>query len=378
MIEKKLSINLDYNATAPLRSVARDEVVRALGQIKGNPSSIHCFGRDARSMLEATRTRIANVLSVESRQIVFTSGATESNAMVLSGFKGPILVSAIEHSSLLDVRDDVTLAPVDENGLVHLGFIEKWLQDHLGKSLVSIMAANNETGVIQPVEEISELCKRTGALFHSDCVQAVGRVPLNMHLFDCVSLSAHKLGGLSGVGCVIVKDGFPLTALLKGGGQERSYRSGTENLLGIIAFAAAIEEAMSIDELNEWQRIETLRLIMEDQLGSASSTVRIMGKTVQRLPNTTCVTMPGLKAETQVMQFDLEGIALSAGSACSSGKVKKSRVLTAMGIPDTLAETAIRISLSPQTTKHDIDSFVSIWKKIYQSIKHNNVEANAA
>ena len=231
---------------------------------------------------------------------------------------------------------------------------------------------------IQPVEEISQLCKRNGALFHSDCVQAVGRMSLNMNLFDCVSLSAHKLGGLSGVGCVVVKDGFPLSALLRGGGQERSYRSGTENLVGIISFAAAIEDAMNMNESKEWQQIEMLRLMMEGQLVSVCSAARIMGKTVQRLPNTTCVTMPGLKAETQVMQFDLEGIAVSAGSACSSGKMKKSRVLAAMGIPDTLAETAIRISLSPQTTKHDIDSFVSIWKKIYQSIKHNNVEANAA
>lgn len=378
MIEKMIPINLDYNATAPLRSVVQGEVRHAMDHIKGNPSSIHCFGRDARSMLEAARSRIAHVLSVESQQIVFTSGATESNTMILSGFKGPILVSAIEHSSLLDVRADVTLAPVDENGLVHIGFIEKWLEDHPGQSLVSVMTANNETGVIQPVAKISELCKRTGALFHSDCVQAVGRIPLNMNLFDCVSLSAHKLGGLSGVGCVIVKDVFPLSALIKGGGQERSHRSGTENLIGIIAFAAAIEEAMSTNETNEWQRIETLRLTMESQLVSACPTVRIMGKTVQRLPNTTCVTMPGMKAETQVMQFDLEGIALSAGSACSSGKVKKSRVLAAMGVSDALAETAIRISLSPQTTKYDIDSFVSIWKKICQSIKHNNVEANAA
>lgn len=378
MMENINHINFDYNATAPLRSVAHDEVMHALGQIKGNPSSIHRLGRDARSLLESARMRIANALSVEARQIVFTSGATESNTMVLRGFKGPVLVSAVEHSSLLDVRDDVTLAPVDENGIVYLDFIEKWLDEHPGRSLVSVMAANNETGVIQPVEKISELCKRNGALFHSDCVQAVARVPLDMHLFDCVSLSAHKCGGLSGVGCVIVKDGFPLSALLKGGGQERSYRSGTENLVGIIAFAAALEEAMGLNESKEWQRVKELRLMMEDQLTSVCSALKIMGQTALRLPNTTCIAMPGMKAETQVMQFDLEGIALSAGSACSSGKVKKSRVLAAMGIPDAVAETAIRISLSPKTTKNDIDSLVSIWKKIYQSIKHNNVEANAA
>lgn len=378
MMKNVEPINFDYNATAPLRTVVCDAVVHALGQIKGNPSSIHRFGRDARSILENARTRLAAALSVEPRQIIFTSGATESNTMVLRGFKGPILVSAVEHSSLLTVRDDVTLAPVDENGVVYLDFMEKWLQEYPGHSLVSVMAANNETGVIQPVEKISELCHKNGAFFHSDCVQAIGRVPLNMDLFHCVSLSAHKVGGLPGIGCVVVKDGFPLRALLNGGGQERSFRSGTENLVGAISFAVAIEEAISINELQEWKRVEMLRLEMEKQLMSENCSIKVMGKTACRLPNTTCVTMPRMKAETQVMQFDLEGIAVSAGSACSSGKVKKSRVLAAMGIDDSVAETAIRVSLSPKTTKQDIDNFVSAWKKIYKSIKHTSNEANAA
>ncbi|MES2607347.1 MAG: cysteine desulfurase family protein [Pseudomonadota bacterium] len=378
MTEKIKSINLDYNATAPMRSGVRDEVMRTMDLIKGNPSSIHSFGRHARSMLEIARTRIAHALSVESKQIIFTSGATESNNMVLRGFRGPVLVSAVEHSSILDVRDDVTLAPVDENGLVHLSFIEKWLQEHPGQSLVSVMTANNETGIVQPIDEISELCKQNGALFHSDIVQAVGRMPVNMQLFDCVSLSAHKLGGLAGVGCVIIKDGFPLSALLRGGGQERSYRSGTENLVGIVAFAAAVEETMAQEESKEWQRIDVLRLMMESALESMNTHIKIIGKNTKRLANTTCVTMPGAKAETQVMRFDLEGIALSAGSACSSGKVKKSRVLAAMGISDIVAETAIRVSLSPKTTQSDIEKFISVWKNIYNSIIHNNEEANAA
>ena len=378
MMKNETTINLDYNATAPLRHVVRDEIVRVLDQIQGNPSSIHRYGRDARSILETARTRIANTLAVESRQIVFTSGATESNSMVLLGFKGPVLVSAIEHSSLLDVRDDVTLAPVDENGVVHLSFIEKWLAEHPGKSLVSVMTANNETGVVQPVYEIYELCKRSGAFFHSDVAQAVGRMPLNLNKFDCVSISAHKLGGLTGVGCVIVKDGFPLQALIKGGGQERSYRSGTENLVGIRAFAAAIEEALSVNELNEWQHVDGLRLLLESGLTAICPELKIIGKNVQRLVNTVCVTMPGLKAETQVMRFDLEGIAVSAGSACSSGKVKKSRVLAAMSIPDTIAETAIRITLAPKTTRQDIETFISVWKNIYHSINSAVEEACAA
>ena len=240
------------------------------------------------------------------------------------------------------------------------------------------MTANNETGVVQPVYEIYELCKRSGAFFHSDVAQAVGRMPLNLNKFDCVSISAHKLGGLTGVGCVIVKDGFPLQALIKGGGQERSYRSGTENLVGIRAFAAAIEEALSVNELNEWQHVDGLRLLLESGLTAICPELKIIGKNVQRLVNTVCVTMPGLKAETQVMRFDLEGIAVSAGSACSSGKVKKSRVLAAMSIPDTIAETAIRITLAPKTTRQDIETFISVWKNIYHSINSAVEEACAA
>jgi cysteine desulfurase len=377
MLEKIKSINLDYNATAPLRPGVRDEVLSAMDQLNGNPSSIHCFGRHARGMIESARERIAKALSVEAKQIIFTSGATESNTMVLSGFKGAILVSAIEHSSILDIRGDVTLAPVDETGVVRLDFIEKWLREHPGQSLVSVMAANNETGVIQPVDEIHKLCKQSGAFFYSDIVQAIGRIPLDLSKFDCASLSAHKIGGLAGAGCVVIKDGFPLAALLKGGGQERSYRSGTENLVGIIAFAAAIEEAMSDDELARWQHVEAVRLMMEDALKSVHSDVKIMGENAKRLANTTCITMPDVKAETQVMRFDLEGIALSAGSACSSGKVKKSRVLAAMGISDKIAETAIRVSLSSRTTKQDIETFISVWKKIYQSIHQYN-DVNAA
>ncbi|MES2252309.1 MAG: cysteine desulfurase family protein [Pseudomonadota bacterium] len=372
-------LNLDYNATAPLRSIARAEALQAMDMAKGNPSSVHSFGRNARSMLENARTRIAEALSIESKQIVFTSGATESNAMVIRGFKGPILVSAIEHSSLLEARDDVTLAPVDENGVVLVSFIEKWLQEHQGHSLVSVMAANNETGVVQPVDEIYALCKRTGASFHSDAVQAVGRIPLNLAHFDCISLSAHKLGGLSGVGCVIIKESFPLNALLRGGGQERSYRSGTENIVGICAFSAAVEEAMSIEELNNWRNVEELRIMLEAELMTVCDDVRIIGKNALRLANTTCITMPNLKAETQVMRFDLEGIAVSAGSACSSGKIKKSRVLAAMGVPESIAKTAIRVSLSPKTTKQDIKRFISIWNDIYRSINHNDdKKVNAA
>jgi cysteine desulfurase len=371
-------INFDYNATAPVCTAAREEVMRIMDQMQGNPSSVHAFGRHARNRIESARLRIAEALSVDSKNIIFTSGATESNAMVLRGFKGPILVSAIEHSSILDARDDVTLAPVDENGSVHLGFIEKWLSDHHGKSLVSIMSANNETGVIQPVAKISELCKRNGAFFHSDAVQAIGRTPLNMGHFDCVSISAHKLGGLPGTGCVIIKDNFPIQALFNGGGQERSYRAGTENITGIVAFAAALEEAVTVDRLNKWRQVAELCHEIKSEIKKICAETVVMGENAPRLPNTICITMPNVKAETQVLRFDLEGIAVSAGAACSSGKIRKSRVLAAMGVSEDIASTAIRISLTDQTTKHEVETFVSIWKRIYHSINNNQTKARAA
>lgn len=371
-------INLDYNATAPLLSSVREGIIETLKHLNGNPSSIHYLGRNVRSILETARERIAKALSVETKNIIFTSGATESNSTILKNFKGPILVSAIEHSSLLAVRDDITLAPVDNNGVVILDFIKKWLMEHPGQSLVSVMAANNETGVVQPIQEIYELCKKNGSFFHSDIVQAVGRIALDLNYIDCASLSAHKLGGLQGVGCLVVKETFPFCALLKGGGQERSYRAGTENILGIHSFSVALEHAMSKEQMHKWEQINQFRIMMEHELTSYCSKTIILGNNAVRLANTTCIAMPGLKAETQVMRFDLEGIAVSAGSACSSGKVKKSHVLTAMNTSKETLDSAIRISLSPNTTEHDIKTFINVWKKIHTSINQNKKTINAA
>ncbi|MDP3371915.1 MAG: cysteine desulfurase family protein [Candidatus Paracaedibacteraceae bacterium] len=371
-------LNFDYNATAPLLDSVRDNALMMLNQLNGNPSSIHLLGRNARAVMESARERMAAVLLVKEKQIIFTSGATEANATVLKGFKGPILVSAIEHTSILAMRDDITLAPVDENGVVILDFIDKWLAKHPGHALVSIMAANNETGVIQPTKDIYNLCKKSGAFFHSDIVQAIGRIPLDLNNFDCVSISAHKLGGLQGVGCIIMREEFPFNALLKGGGQERSYRAGTENILGIQSFAVALEHSFESSQFNNWFKIEQLRLIMENELSTYCPNLHIMGKNTIRLPNTTCITMPGLKAETQVIRFDLESIAVSSGSACSSGKVKKSHVLEAMGTSKDVMDTAIRVSLSQNTTDQDIKTFINTWKKIYNSVNHATETINAA
>lgn len=372
------TLNLDYNATAPLLAVVKDNIIATLDQLKGNASSIHSLGRHTRSLMESARETIAEALCVKTKQIIFTSGATESNTTILKGFKGPILVSAIEHTSVLTVRDDVTLAPVNKNGIVMLDFIEKWLSEQSEKALVSVMSANNETGVIQPIEDIYNLCKKNNAFFHSDIVQAVGRIPLDLSKFDCVSLSAHKLGGLPGTGCIVIKEDFPFNALLKGGGQERSYRAGTENILGIQSFASALKHAMEANQLTAWSKIEQLRLMLEKELSTYCTEMQIIGKDAPRLPNTACITMRGLKAETQVIHFDLEGIAISAGSACSSGKVKGSHVLASMGIEKDTIDAAIRVSLSPNTTEHDIKRFINTWKKIYNSVNKTIETINAA
>ncbi len=367
---------LDYNAMAPLTAQVRGQIMNAVGLLgdqAGNPSSTHSFGRNARRMIESARSEIADVFGVESKSIIFTSGATEANAMVLAGFDGEILASSVEHSSILDARLDMTLASVDANGVVSLDFIEQWLLTARGsKALVSIMAANNETGVIQPIQEIAALCQQNGAYFHSDVVQAAGRMPVDFKALDCATISGHKLGALPGIGCLVMKETFPLRAMIRGGGQERSFRAGTENIIGIISLAAALTEAMSALRQNDWCRVRAHQHWMENEITTFCKDALIIGVDASRLVNTTCITMPGLKAETQVMRFDLEGIAVSAGSACSSGKIKKSRVLSAMRIPDSVAETALRVSLSPHTTRKEVESFVSMWKLIYESIDRRN------
>ncbi len=366
-----LPLYLDYNAMAPLTERVREQMVSLyslLGNQACNPSSTHSFGRNARRMIESARNEIANALGVESKTIIFTSGATEANAMILAGFDGAVLTSSIEHSSILDARSDITFAPVDAHGVVLLDFIERWLLAQKSKALVSIMAVNNETGVIQPIKEIAALCQQKGAYFHSDIVQAVGRVPVDCTVFDCATISGHKLGALPGIGCLVMKETFPLRAMIRGGGQERSFRAGTENITGIISLATALTEAMSERRQKDWRNVCAHQRWMENEITTFCKDALIMGGDAPRLMNTTCITMPGLKVETQVMRFDLEGIAVSAGSACSSGKIKKSRVLLAMGIPDRVAETALRISLSPHTSRKEVELFVSVWKTIYESI----------
>lgn len=326
----------------------------------GNPSSVHGHGRHARRLIDAARRALADHLSVDPDRVLFTSGGTEANHLALLGFPGPRLVSAIEHPSVLEADPGAVRIPVDPTGRLDLAA----LADLLASSrpgLVSLMLANNETGVIQPVVEAARLAHAAGALLHCDAVQAFGKQPFTLASLgaDLLTLSAHKLGGPPGVGALILREGLDPTPLQRGGGQERRRRAGTENLPGIAGFAAALEPA------TDWHRVRILR----DRLEAGARAIRpdaiMVGAEADRLPNTTCLLVPGIPAEIQLMALDLAGVAVSSGAACSSGKVGPSHVLAAMGYPPEIARCAIRISLGWATTEADIEAFLAACWPLY-------------
>jgi cysteine desulfurase len=351
---------LDHNATSPMRPVALDAVVEAL-RAGGNPSSVHRPGRAARARIDRARKQVAALVGALPGEVVFTSGGTEANNLALRGHER-MLVSAIEHESVLKAAPDSVGIPVDGNGVIDLAALERMLADK--PTLVSVMFANNETGVMQPIAEVVRLARAVGALVHCDAVQAAGKVPVDLHGLgvDYLSLSAHKLGGPTGVGALVVRDGAPFAADRVGGGQEAYRRAGTENVAGIVGFGAAAEA--SRDGLD----VAALRDRIE-----ASLPGKVYGASAPRLPNTTCISMPGVKAETQVMALDLAGVAVSAGSACSSGKVTRSMVLTAMGIDPAAAETAIRISCGWNTGFEDIERLIAAWQGLYIRVSRSGI-----
>ena len=351
------SIYLDYNASAPMRPEAIEAVLGAMERT-GNASSVHALGRAAHKAVEDAREKISAVVNLPPAQIIFNSGATEGNNTVLKFFAGErILVAATEHPSVLEAAPGVEKIPVDTNGIVDLATLEKSLQEKK-TGLVSVMLVNNETGVIQPVQEISALVHRHGALFHCDAVQAAGRMKLDAPLagIDFLTLSAHKIGGPQGVGALGLGLCGVTPVLLEGGGQEKRARAGTLNAAGIAGFGVAAE--MAANGLKDFLRLETLREKLENELEG----VTIYGKNAPRVTNTTLFSVPGVKAETLLMAFDLEGICVSNGSACSSGTVKFSHVLDAMGA-DKNAGT-LRISTGWATKESDIDAFLAAWEKI--------------
>ena len=363
----------DWNATAPLRPEARAAMLAAL-DASGNASSVHGEGRTARQRVEAARRRVAALVGgAKVNQVTFVSGATEANALALQpGIADRLFVSAVEHPSVLAggrfAQEQVEILPVDGNGIVDLDALAGALV-MAERPLVSVMLANNETGVIQPIAEIAAIVHAANGLLNVDAVQAAGRIPVDMRALgaDLMSLSSHKIGGPQGAGALIVDSDQNLKPLIRGGGQERGLRAGTENVAAIAGFGAAAEAALAgLDA--EAGRMAALRERLEGGLRAATPDAIIFAHGVGRLPNTTLVAVPGVKAETALIAFDLNGFALSSGAACSSGKVAASHVLAAMGVEPALARGAIRISLGPTTTETEVESLLIAWKRLVPSL----------
>lgn len=358
------AVYLDYNATAPLRPEAAAAMAETHG-LTGNASSVHGFGRSVRRLIETARERVADLVGADPARIVFTSGGTESNNLALRGTgRQRLLISAGEHDSVLQAVPDAEILPLHADGRVDLAVLEGKLASSSQPTLVSVMLANNETGVIQPLAEVAALAHQHGALLHCDAVQAAGKIAVAMPdlAADLLSLSAHKLGGPTGAGALVIGDGVDLRPLLKGGGQERGYRAGTENIPGIVGFGAAALVAR--ETFAEGVRLEALRDGMECQLAEFAPEVAFFGSDAPRLPNTSCFALPGMPAETQVMALDLAGVAVSAGSACSSGKVRPSHVLQAMAAGDQ-ASCAIRVSLGWRSEAAHVERFLDAWRALY-------------
>lgn len=359
-------IYLDYNATAPVRPDAAAAVAEAL-QATGNASSVHGFGREARRILEDAREAVAGLVGAAPAQVIFTGGGTEANDLALGGSgRGRVLVSAGEHDSVLQAVPAAERIPLQRDGRIDRSALAALLAADASPALVSVMLANNETGVIQPLDEVVALARARGALVHCDAVQAAGKIALDVADLgvDLLSLSAHKLGGPQGVGALVVAEGVPLRPALRGGGQERRRRAGTENLPGIAGFGAAARAAA--DGLAGFAVLAALRDDLEARLRALAPEVIVYGAEAPRLANTSCFALPGLPAETQVMALDLAGIAVSAGSACSSGKIEPSHVLRAMGATAQQASSAIRVSLGWRSGAADIEAFVAAWGPLYR------------
>jgi cysteine desulfurase len=372
----------DWNATAPLRAEAKAALVGAL-VLSGNPSSVHAEGRAARAVVEQAREQVAALVNARPGDVFFTSSGTEANMLALtpeietSGEKRPrsrLLLSAIEHVSVRAggrfPRAAIEELPVDADGRLDLAALAAAVAA-TPRTLVSLMLANNETGVIQPVAEAAALVHAAGGLLHVDAVQAAGRIACNIDALgaDLLTLSAHKIGGAKGVGALVrgSDDIHIADPLIRGGGQERGTRAGTENVAGIAAFGAAAAVARSRRDA-EAAHMLALRNSLEAGLAAISPRAVIFGAGAERLPNTTLFAAPGMKAETAVIAFDLEGVAVSSGAACSSGKVQPSHVLAAMGVSPPLTRGAVRASLGWSTTPADIEMFLGAWRKLASAL----------
>ena len=378
----------DWNATAPLRAEAREAMVAALA-LTGNASSVHAEGRAARQVIESARQKVASLVSAEAKNVIFTSGATEANMLALTpalqvagekSLRDRLLVSAIEHPSVrsggrfpAEAQEELT---VTNAGLLDLHTLRNALA-RTERPLVSVMLANNETGVVQPIAEIATIVHEAHGILHVDAVQGAGRIDCDIEALgaDLLSVSAHKLGGPQGVGALIRRGDIHIAApLITGGGQERGSRAGTENVAAIAGFGAACAAAAGARQADA-ARMAQLRDMLETGIKAVTPEAVIFGAEAPRLPNTTLVAVPGIKAETAIIAFDLSGIALSSGSACSSGRVQASHVLTAMGAKADLTRGALRLSLGWSTTQDDVNTLLTAWNTVVSSLLKKHAHA---
>jgi cysteine desulfurase len=378
----------DWNATAPLRPEARAAMIEALA-MGGNASSVHAEGRAARQTVEKARQEVAALVGAEAKGVIFTSGATEANMLALTPAldiggrktaRDKLFVSAIEHPSVASggrfPESAVEIVSVTRDGIVDLDALRSALA-RAERPLVSIMLANNETGVIQPIAEIAAIVHAANGVLHVDAVQGAGRIDCSIDELgaDLLSVTAHKLGGPQGAGALIKRGDIHIAEpLIKGGGQERGSRGGTENVAAIAGFGAAVSTANAVRQADAL-RMAALRDRLEAGLTAASPQAVIFGKNAARLPNTSFFAVPGVKAETAIISFDLNGVAASSGSACSSGKVQGSKILAAMGVEPALASGAVRVSLGWTTTESDVDRLLNAWNTVISSLLKRHATA---
>ncbi len=358
---------LDYNADAPLKPAVRSAMAEALERV-GNPSSTHRHGRTARRYVEEARAAVAALAGVEASGVTFTSGGTEANNLAAAALDIPLIISTIEHPSMAAAANGriAAVLPTNGDGVIDLNEAGEVLKNTKSPALVSVMLANNETGAIQPVAELSRLAKSFGHFVHTDAVQAAGRLPLDFKALgaDMMTLSAHKIGGPQGAGALAVAAGLNVSPVLVGGGQEMGRRAGTENVAAITGFGVAAQ--LAIDDLRDMPRLRWWRDALQRKLTAIGGEDAVVAAAkAERLGNTLCVAMRGVSGETQVMSMDLAGVEVSAGAACSSGKTRRSKVLAAMGYDDETSASAIRISLGWGTTADDLEKCVAAWQEVY-------------
>ena len=365
-------IYLDYNATAPLHK----NVIKKIQSLKfedfGNPSSVHKTGRNSKKIIEEVRRNILSILNAKNYDLIFTSGATESNNLAIKGIIKKNNIKTIysletEHASVVDVLKSLDIQKrffkINANGTVNLNEIEEILSKETGQFLVSIMFANNESGIIHSIKDISKIVKKYNGIIHCDGVQSLGKIDIDLNDLDLdlFSISSHKIGGPTGIGALLISSRNNISPEIVGGGQEKNLRSGTENFLGILGFGEVINEVHNLSKICN-SEVKNNRDFLEANLKKLSNEIKIFGEDTKRLGNTCYFAYPSMTSENQVIALDQKGIFVSSGAACSSGKVEPSHVLKAMKVDDKYIHSAIRVSLGWDSTKDQIETFLNVWK----------------